>query len=430
MTTVLNDVEVQTTSDRARPPRDIRVALLGLGQIGGAIAAMAQTHTDPACRFSIASALVRDVHRRRALDTSAIALTADPSGAFAASPDIVVEVLGGLEPARSLVLAALAARLPVVTANKSLLAVHGDELFAAANAAGVPLFYEASVLAGVPFLGTFSRRPLARRVTGVQGIVNGTSNFVLSRMARDGVDFSTALKSAQRAGYAEPDPAKDIDGDDAAEKLCVLARLFGDWSVVPSAIERRSIRDLRVEDLHHAAAFGGAIRPVVFASWNGAAVTAYAGPAFVEDANPLSRVDGVQNAVALTTPSADGLFFSGPGAGPAVTAATVLDDVIEAASRPDAGRVWRQPRPCVVSGPSEAAWFVRLTSASLGEQQAPTLLTTLGIRLRRASHIDARSGRHHQWLLTQPCSRAHIAAALDVLRARSGCETWWVAGVE
>lgn len=430
MTTVLNDVEVQTTPDRARPLREIRVALLGLGQIGGAIAAMAQTHPDPACRFSIATALVRDVHRPRALDTSSIALTADPSGAFAASPDIVVEVLGGLEPARTLVLAALAARLPVVTANKSLLAVHGDELFAAANAAGVPLFYEASVLAGVPFLGTFSRRPLARRVTGVQGIVNGTSNFVLSRMARDGVDFSTALKSAQRAGYAEPDPAKDIDGEDAAEKLCVLARLFGDWSVAPSAIERRGIRDLRVEDLRHAATFGGAIRPVVSTSWNGAAVTAYAGPAFVDGANPLSRVDGVQNAVALATPSADGLFFSGPGAGPAVTATTVLDDVIEAASRPDAARVWRQPRACVVSGPSEAAWFVRLTSASLGEQEAAALLTSLGIRLRRVSQVDARSGRHHQWLLTHPCTRAHVEAALDVLAARTGCETWWVPGVE
>jgi len=429
MTTVLNDVGFKAAPDRAHRQRDIRVALLGLGRVGGAIAALAQTHADHVHGFSIASALVRDVDRRRAIDTSGISLTADPSGALAGSPDVVVEVLGGLEPARSLVLEALAAKVPVVTANKSLLAAHGDELFAAAESAGVPLFYEASVLAGVPFLGTFSRRPLARRVTGVQGIVNGTSNFILSRMFRDRVGFSTALAEAQRAGYAEPDPEKDIDGEDAAEKLCVLARLFGDWSVLPSAIERRGIRDLTVEDLHHAAAFGGAIRPIVSASWSGVALTAYAGPAFVFSDNPLSRVDGVQNAVALATPSTEGLFFSGPGAGPAVTAATVLDDVLEA-SRRDTARTWQQTRQGIVVAPSEGAWFVRISSPALGEQETPSLLSSLGIRLRRVSDVLARADGHHQWLLTHPCARAHLAAALDVLEARTGCGTWWVGCIE
>ena len=209
-------------------------------------------------------------------------LTTDPYEALASNPDIVVEVLGGLEPARSAILAALSARIPVVTANKSLLAAHGDELFAAAARAGVPLLYEASVLAGVPFLSTFRRRPLARTVTGIQGILNGTSNFILSRMARDGADFSAALADAQRLGYAEPDPSKDIDGDDAVEKLCVLLRHFGDFSVAPSQIERRGIRDVGPADLQHAAAFGGALRPVAVASWCDATVTAYAGPAFVE----------------------------------------------------------------------------------------------------------------------------------------------------
>jgi homoserine dehydrogenase len=316
-----------------------------------------------------------------------------------------------------------------VTANKSLLAAHGDELFAAAARAGVPLLYEASVLAGVPFLSTFRRRPLARTVTGVQGILNGTSNFILSRMAREGSDFSAALADAQRLGYAEPDPSKDIDGDDAVEKLCVLLRHFGDFTVAPPQIERRGIRDLDPADLQHAAAFGGTIRPIAVAAWRDTTVTAYAGPAFVESTNQLCRVDGVQNAVVLTTPLADSLFFGGPWAGPSVTAATVLDDVVEAVHagvEPDLS----QPRACDVVEQAEAGWFVRLTATALGEQEAPALLASLGVRLRRTSHVDARRGRHHQWILTHPCGRAHLAAALEVLEARTGCRSWSIPCVE
>ena len=428
MTTVLNDVAAQDApSFRPTLQREIRVALLGLGQVGTAVAATVAAHAGS--RFSITAAVVRDVSRPRAVDTSRFTLTTDPQEALASNPDIVVELLGGLEPARSAILAALSAKIPVVTANKSLLAVHGDELFAAAARAGVPLLYEASVLAGVPFLGTFRRRPLARTVTGVQGILNGTSNFILSRMARDGAGFSSALGDAQRLGYAEPDPSKDIDGDDAVEKLCVLLRHFGDFSVAPSRIEQRGIRDVCPADLQHAAAFGGALRPIAVASWCDARVTAYTGPAFIETTNHLCRVDGVQNAVLLTTPLADGLFFSGPGAGPAVTAATVLDDVVEAA-RPGVEEHGQCPRSCEVAPQTEAGWFVRLTSSALAEDEAPALLRSLGVRLRRTSHIDARSERHYQWLLTHACARAHLTAALDVLEARTGSQSWYVPCVE
>ena len=427
MTTVLNPAVEDARA--ATQPRDLRVALLGLGQVGSAVASIASEPAYPGVRLSIAATLVRDPLRPRGIDTSALTLTTDPGRALACCPDIVVEVLGGLEPARTLVLRALDAGIPVVTANKSLLAHHGDELFAAADRAGVPLFYEASVLAGVPFLGTFRHRPLARSVKGVQGIVNGTSNFILSRMAHDGVDFGTALAEAQRAGYAEADPSKDVDGDDTVEKLCVLLRHFADCSVSPAQIERRGIGDVRPHDLQHAEAFGGAIRPVAIASWTHGTVTAYAGPAFVERAHRLCNIDGVQNAVSLTTAAGDHLFFSGPGAGPAVTAATVLDDVVEAA----ATGPWRgrgQARTCQVAKVQETAWFIRLTSPALAEQDGPQLLTALGVRLRRVSHVDARGGQHHQWLLTQPCGRDHIAAALDVLAARTGSLGWVVPCLE
>ena len=239
-------------------------------------------------------------------------------------------MLGGIEPARTLVIEALNAGIPVVTANKTLLAYCGAELFAAAAAAGVPLLYEASVLAGVPFLGTLGRRPLARSVTGFRGILNGTSNFVLSRMARDGASFDEALASAQRAGFAEPDPSKDIEGDDAVEKLCVLLRHLAGSTCTRRRSTRPESPASRRRDQQHAAAFGGTVRPVVVADWSEPALAAYAGPAYVEGTNALSRVDGVQNAIALTTLWSGELFFSGPGAGPTVTAATVLDDVVEA----------------------------------------------------------------------------------------------------
>jgi len=429
MTTVLNDVAAQRAPFwHPYDQREIRVALLGLGHVGSAVAAVAAAPAHSGIRFTVTTALVRDVRRPRAVDTSRFTLTTDPFEPLASNPDVVVEVLGGIEPARSAILAALATKIPVVTANKSLLAAHGDELFAAAARAGVPLLYEASVLAGVPFLSTFRRRPLARTVTGIQGILNGTSNFILSRMARDGAGFSAALADAQRLGYAEPDPSKDIDGDDAVEKLCVLLRHFGDFSVAPSQIERRGIRDLVPADLQHAAAFGGTIRPIAVASWRDGIVTAYGGPAFVEGTNQLCRVDGVQNAVLLTTPLADGLFFSGPGAGPSVTAATVLDDVVEAVGAVEPGI--GQPRACDIAQQQEAGWFVRLTSTALAETEAPALLASLGVRLRRTSHVDARSGRHYQWILTQPCARAHLTAALDVLEARTGSQSWSIPCLE
>jgi hypothetical protein len=190
----------------------------------------------------------------------------------------------------------------------------------------------------------------------------------------------------------------------------------------------RGIRDLVPADLQHAAAFGGAIRPIAVASWRADTITAYGGPAFVEGTNQLGRVDGVQNAVLLTTPLADGLFFSGPGAGPSVTAATVLDDVVEAIGGGYSGM--RQPRACDIVQEEEAGWFVRLTSTALAETEAAALLASLGVRLRRTSDVDARSGRHYQWILTQPCARVHLTAALDVLEGRTGSQSWAIPCVE
>jgi homoserine dehydrogenase len=428
MTTVAEAVRVRLHAPTDVPTVSVRVALLGLGQVGSAVAALARGCTEGPHRFIITSALVR--HACRACPVDGIPLTTDPARGLASRPDVVVELLGGVEPARTLVLAALASGTPVVTANKSLLAAHGDELFDAASRARTPLLYEASVLAGVPFLGAFSRRPWARDATAVSGIVNGTSNFILSRMAADRVPFAQALRDAQRAGYAEHDPSKDLGGDDAVEKLCVLMRHFGGWSVRPADVDTTGIQSVELQDLERAATFDGALRPVVAAEWAGARVTAYVGPAFVASSNPLARVDGVQNAVVLRTRWSGDLFYSGPGAGPTVTAATVLDDVIEA-QQPTRVQLPPVAHPSGVCALPETGWFVRLTSAGLRDsQQAPGLLGALGIRTRSSSALLECDGTRRQWLLTTACAREHVKAALEVLSAKTGGESWCIRAIE
>lgn len=429
MSTVLNAVHARAHAQVRGTTPEIRIALLGLGNVGSAVATLiAQPAVSPG-RFSIVAALVRDTARPRAVDTSHIALTDDPAVALAADPDIVVEVLGGPEPARTIVLEALSRGIPVVTANKTLLAAHGDELMECASRTGTPLLYEASVLAGVPFLGTFARRPLARDVSALSGIVNGTSNFILSRMHAERLSFAHALADAQRAGYAEPDPAKDINGDDAVEKLCVLLRHLAGWCVSAANIETVGIREVEFPDLQQAVALDGFIRPVVVADWNSERLSAYAGPAFVSGTSQLARVNGVQNAVSLTTRWSGNLFFSGPGAGPTVTAATILDDVVEAQQL--------TPAPIAATirvqrcGQLETGWFIRLTAAdSNGDQDAFSLLTGLGIRLRRISPVVKGDGKREQWLLTHPCSREHMAAATAVVGARCGSAAWSIRAID
>ena len=233
MTTVAHAPRAQRTAFDSASVREIRVAVLGLGQVGGAVAtARGSRAVAPALPPSTSRPRSSAIRRSDARSTPRRCRSPPIHRRCSDSkPDVLVEVLGGIEPARTLVIAALNAGIPVVTANKTLLAYCGAELFATAAAAGVPLLYEASVLAGVPFLGTLGRRPFARSVTGFRAILNGTSNFILSRMARDGAGFAEALASAQRAGFAEPDPSKDVGGDDAVEKVCVLLRHLAGFDV-------------------------------------------------------------------------------------------------------------------------------------------------------------------------------------------------------
>jgi len=287
----------------------IDIALLGCGNVGAALARLAAREADHT-PFTILGALVRDPARARDVPI-APPFTTDPDGLLELAPSVVVELLGGTEPARQLVVRALERRVPVVTANKTLLARHGAELREAATRAQVPLLYEAAVLAGVPFLGTFARRPYAADASSLTGIANGTSNFILTR-ARDGERVAAALAEAQRRGYAEPDPHSDLAGIDAAEKLAVLLQHFASADVHPDAIETVGIESVTDLQAAHAGALGGVIKPIIHADWT-ARLEAFVGPAFVPGAHALARVDDVENALLLHT-ARGRLLFQGPGA--------------------------------------------------------------------------------------------------------------------
>ena len=424
MSTVAGAVRANVHAPVSLARAPLRVALLGVGQVGGAVAALLR-QSPISGRATLISGLVRDLARERP-HAAGIRLTASLGHALGDRADVVIEALGGLEPARTLVLTALERGIPVATANKSLLAAHGDLLLDTAARAGVPLRYEAAVLAGVPFLGTFARRSFARDLTGFCGIVNGTTNFILSKMALEHIAFDDALGEAQRLGYAEPDPASDVEGVDATEKLCILLRHFGEWSVAPGEIASEGITAIEARDLRAAADLGGTVKPVVHADWQDGQLTAFAGPAFVAASHPLARVNGVQNAVLLRNRTAGELFFAGPGAGPSATAATLLDDVEEIAAELEggscaaaAGRNWKRSTP----GTGCSGWFVRLSGERLPDQTAVAdLLSSYGIWVRRTAE-QAGDSFHERWFITYECVQPQIATALAALNAAAGCRS-------
>ncbi|HXG55756.1 MAG TPA: homoserine dehydrogenase [Vicinamibacterales bacterium] len=417
------DVRSRTT---AAAPAPLNIALLGCGTVGSAFAGLAQRES-PERAVRITHALMRDLERARPTLHADVARIDDGQAIFAAPPDVVVELLGGLEPARSLVLEALHRGIPVVTANKSLLAAHGAELREAAARSATPLLYEAAVLAGVPFLGTFARRPHAAEITGLVGIANGTSNYILTRARDERCGIETALADAQRLGLAEPDPAHDIDGIDAADKLAVLLQQFAAADVARGRIETGGIRRLTAADIDQARALGGTIKPVISADWS-AGLQAFAGPAFVDAAHLLASVDGAENAVVLGGRRGR-MVFRGPGAGPEVTAATVLDDVHEAAQA--TGPMYLPAlRPAEPTAP-ETPWFIRVTAAEVPPSlEMADLLASHGVFLQRTHRGGRGAGAGTVAALTLPCARPRIERALGALAGAVRCEITLVRALE
>lgn len=373
--------------------RVIRVGLLGYGQIGQAVARVAAEEHERLSQSGVelrcVRALVRDVNKARTAPP--VRLTADPAAVLDSDVDVVVEALGGVEPARSIVSAALKAGIPVVTANKTLMAHHGHELRALAERHQTSLAFDAAVLAGVPFLGSLSRRPLISDARRLEGIINGTSHFIVDAIAR-GAAFERALADATARGYAEPDSSADVSGRDAAEKLTILLHLSGCRDLKVTDLPCASINTVEPIDFVLARRLGGTIKPVAIASLDPNAPGAWIGPAFVAAAHPFARLSGVANALQLTSAAGDQVLFSGPGAGPHVTAVTIVDDVVEAVT----GAFTNAPVPAAVARtrvPGAALrnapvtpWFVRGSAAT----NVAALLAAHGVP---ASDIVEHDGR-------------------------------------
>jgi homoserine dehydrogenase len=395
-------------------PATCRIGLLGVGNVGSAFARLAR---DASASFAargfspiISASLVRDVRRTR--DAHLAAPPTDDHDFFFAEPiDVVVEALGGVEPAFTLVRRALDRGIPVVTANKSLIAAHGEELAQLARRRGTALRFEAACIAGVPFLGTFERRALVSRASGVTAILNGTSNYILTAMTRGG-SFEAALADAQRLGYAEPDPSMDISGADAAEKLTILIRLFGRLIVDPATIPLDTLSSVEADDIAAAAAFDGALRPVSRASWDGTAIRAHVGPAFLGGTHPLARVSASPTA-SSSTPNAARSATSArrrPGRHRGDAAGRRGGDG-DGAARADADAT-RCRRGVGVT--PDSGWFVRLDgAASHVRRRRPARL------VRHLVHAH-RAPRRSVYALTCQREPARIHGALDALQAATG----------
>jgi homoserine dehydrogenase len=319
---------------------EIKIALLGLGTVGCGVVKILQSHgaemaERAGCRLTLARIADADLTRpREGLDLKALPLTGDANQAIDdPSVRIVIELIGGLEPARTFILNALQAGKHVVTANKALLAHHGDELFQEARRSRVMLGFEAAVAGGIPLIRAVKDGLPANRIRSAFGIVNGTCNYILSKMTDEGRDFGEVLKEAQAHGYAEADPTFDIEGLDSAHKLQILATLAFRTAVDLKDIYTEGITAISQQDVINAGELGYRIKLLAIAKASEGALEVRVHPTMIPANSPLAAVAGVFNAVFMTGDNVGNLMFYGRGAGQLPTASAVWSDALEIARR-------------------------------------------------------------------------------------------------
>lgn len=350
----------------------VGVGVLGAGNVGAAlirrlVSEAGAVSAKTGLNLEVRGVAVRDLAKPRGTDVPARLLTDRPQE-LVGDPEvgIVIELMGGLEPAGSLVMAALRSGKAVVTANKELVAARGSELLAAAEEAGVSLLFEAAVGGGIPIIRPLSESLAGEKITSVLGIVNGTTNYILTRMSEEGMDYGDALVEAQSLGYAEADPTADVGGGDAAAKAAILASLaFGTW-VGGERVPREGIEGLSPVDHRLAGDLGYRIKLLAAAEDSPQGTAVLVAPTLVPVAHPLASVRGAANAVFVSGPALGELLFTGPGAGGDPTATAVLGDVIMSARERLSGTQVRSRirfAPGRLRDPSEmvSKWYLRMT---------------------------------------------------------------------
>jgi homoserine dehydrogenase len=357
---------------RAASGAPIGVGLLGLGVVGSGVAQILQERAAEYARtvgrpLAIRRVLVRDPHKPRRVRIDPRLLTTNPDDIFNdEGVHVVIEVMGGEEPAHTYLRRALDSRRYVVTANKEVMAKFGPELLAVARRRGVDILYEASVGGGIPLIAPLKRDLLANEITSIRAIINGTTNYILTRMAREGVDYTVALAAAQQLGYAEPDPRNDVEGVDAAYKLAIMASLAFRTQVRPSDVYHEGITHLTARDFRYATELGYAIKLLAIGRREDHSIQVRVHPALIPLDAPLAKVDGVYNAVQVDGDLTGMVFFQGRGAGAMPTTSAVVADLLNVAHGIAQGAperfVWRAD-PAAVIKPMEEVhtrYYVRL----------------------------------------------------------------------
>ena len=334
---------------------EIGVGLLGLGVVGGRVFDELRRNAQALAqragrRISVRAVAVRDLEKRRERVGPQADLVRDPLELCRRDDlDIVIELMGGESPAAECIAQALSAGKSVVTANKEVMAKHGPRLLELAREHRVELRYEASVGGGIPIIGVLQRELQANDVRCVRAIINGTTNYMITEMSQRGASYDDALEQAQRLGYAEADPTNDVEGIDAAYKLAILASLAFHTRIAPEQVHREGIRSLSARDFRHAAELGYTIRMLATARRGERGIDLRVHPTLIAARDPMARVDGVLNAVAVEGDLLGTVVLEGPGAGAGATASAVLADLLDVVAE---GRRAARPQQAAADAPA------------------------------------------------------------------------------
>jgi homoserine dehydrogenase len=417
-----------------------KLGLLGLGTVGSSVVGIleAPQGRHPLLReFEIQRVGVRSPNKARSVELPPDVLTDDLEG-IVTDPaiDAIVELMGGLEPARSLMLQAIEQGKHVVTANKAAIARYGDEIFAAAHRAGVYVSLEAAAGGGIPVIQPLKHALSANRLQRAIGIVNGTTNYILTQMAAHGADFDAVLAEAQQLGYAEADPSADVDGYDAADKLAILASLAFGQSVPLDAIHREGIGQVSAADISYADRLGFALKLLAIAQRDASGeLEARVHPTLVPKDYPLASIDGVDNAILIEGEPIGQVMFFGPGAGGGPTASAVVSDLMNVAAilktcaPPQALHplLGTQPQSPASVQPIEA--LVTRFYARLLCVDRPGVLGHIGhcfgqhaVSLESIVQIDFRDGLAEIVVVTHQVQERNVRAALTAIQESAALE--------
>ena len=407
----------------------LKVALLGCGVVGSQVARLLIRQADDLRArvgrpLELVGIAVRDLTKPRpGIDP---ALLTDDAAALAgrADVDLVIELLGGIEPARSLILAAIEAGSAVITANKALLATEGGTIFAAAEAAGVDVYYEAAVAGAIPIVRPLRESLVGDEITAVLGIVNGTTNFILDRMHTLDADFATALAEAQQLGYAEADPTADVGGYDAAAKASILASLAFHSRVRLSDVDFEGIEAVTTADIEAAREMGCVVKLLARCSLSeDGSIAVGVHPTMVPLTHPLASIPGAYNAILVESRNAGRLMFMGPGAGGQPTASAVLGDVVTAARNRVRGT--RGPAESTYSGRAitPAGGVTSRYYASLSVNDEPGVLAAVASAFANQSvslqavRQESLGDRARLGVVTHLARQEQVAGAVEELEA-------------